>query len=367
MNLASDLVFNPLPGVEREDVSQSVQAPAQQPSQIAGRYCVLLLVIPVLAVLGCIRLGYSEFFLRHGASIWVQSNDAVFDMRDRDCDVLIFGDSTAMTGIDPERVERNTGFKTCNIAVTNSVLAVTHNLTLDHFLANNPKPRVLLIQLSPDGFQPQSSTWTTTVYPEGMLELLRHGSPGQSRRILLHHPQEAVAFAGYAAGFSLYAAVKTFWYHLSSIRPDEDSVTIHNGFFTPPSPARKSCEPAVPLSNPGAGGKSARQVVDEYQRKYADASRVVLVNVAPIPSCDRNLAAFSSQLNGVTSNALLPLPVGLFNDTRHYTADGSALVSRLVSEELNEVADRNPQIDNRRPSTAPALASLRRTQFETRR
>ena len=367
MNLASDLVFHPLPGPEREEVSPSVEAPAQEPSQIARRYCVLLLMVPVLAMLGFIRLGYSDFFLRHGASIWVQSNDAVFDMHDRDCDVLIFGDSTAMTGIDPQRVERETGFKTCNIAVTNAVLAVTHTMTLDHFLAHNARPRVLLIQLSPDGFQPESSSWSATIYPEGMLELLRHGDPTETRRMLLHHPQEAIAFAGYSAGFTLYAAIKAIWYHLTSIRSDEDSVTIHNGFFTPPSPARQSCEPSVALSNPGVGGEYARHLVEQYQRSYADASRVVLVNVAPIPSCDRNLAVFSSQLNGVTSNSLLPLPVTLFNDTRHYTADGSALVSRLVSEELNEIADRNPQIDKRRPPTSPALASLRRAQLETRR
>jgi hypothetical protein len=104
--------------------------------------------------------------------------------------------------------------------------------------------------------------------------------------------------------------------------------------------------------------------VEQYREAYADPSRIVLVNVAPIPSCDQNLAAFSSQLNGITSNALLPLPVSLFNDTRHYTADGSALVSRLVSDELNAVADRNPQIDDRRVSS---LASLQQTQLETRR
>ena len=367
MNLASDLALNPLPDAEVEDISQSVQAPAQESPRIALRYCVLLLLIPLFLVLAGVRLGYSDFFLHHGASIWVQSNDAVFDMRGRECDVLVFGDSTAMTGIDPDRVQRETGFKTCNIAVTNAVLAVTHNLTLDHFLANNPKPRVLLIQLSPDGFQPESSSWTSTIYPEGMLELLRHGDPAQSRRILLHHPQEAIAFAGYAAGFSVYAVAKELWSHLTSTPAEGDSVSIHNGFFTPPSPARKSCEPAEPLSNSVAGGRYARSMVEEYQRKYGSASRVVLVNVAPIPSCDRNLTAFSSQLNGVTSNTLLPLPVGLFNDTRHYTADGSALVSRLVSQELNEVADSNPQIDDRRPSTAPALASLRRAQLRTNR
>jgi hypothetical protein len=64
------------------------------------------------------------------------------------------------------------------------------------------------------------------------------------------------------------------------------------------------------------------------------------------PPATRNLAAFSSQLNGVTSNSLTPLPISLFNDPRHYTAVGSAIVSRLVAQELNAVARRNPQIYN---------------------
>jgi hypothetical protein len=278
---------------------------------------------------------------------------------------LIFGDSTAMTGIDPEVLERNTGFKACNIAVTNAVLAVAHNLTLDRFLARNGKPRVLLIQLSPDGFQPESSEWNSTVYPEGLLELLRHGDPAAARHALLRHPQQAIAFAGYAAGFTAYSVVKDVWFHLTNRRTDEDEVTIHNGFFTPPSPPSRSCKPGTTFSNPKVGGSFPRSVVDGYEKDYAGRSGVVLVNVAPIPSCDQNLEAFASQLNGVTSNALLPLPVGLFNDPRHYTAVGSAVVSRLVSDELNAVAERNPQIDDRRLTESPpvGVASLQRSRL----
>jgi hypothetical protein len=105
-------------------------------------------------------------------------------------------------------------------------------------------------------------------------------------------------------------------------------------------------------------------VVDEFQSGYADRSGIVLVNVAPIPSCDQNLADFSSELNGVTSNSLLPLPVGLFNDPRHYTAVGSAVVSRLVAQELLAVAQSNPQIDDRNPSALPrTIATLQRTRL----
>ncbi len=365
MNVATDLSLTSILAAEQEHVERSTPAPPITPSEAAGRYCLLLLLLPLLAIPGCIRLGCSDFFMRHGASIWVQSNDAVFDMRDRNCDVLIYGDSTAMTGIDPDVIERNTGFKTCNISVTNAVLAVTHNLTLNRYLANNGKPRVLLIQLSPDGFQPEGNAWNQTIYPEGLLELLRHGNPEESRRVLLSHPQQAIAFAGYAAGFTIYSGIKDIWYHMTSRRPDEDSVTIHNGFFTPPAPASTSCEPGATFSNPRAGGNYPRDVVEQYREGYANRSGIVLVNVAPIPSCDQNLAAFSSQLNGVTSNSLLPLPVGLFNDPRHYTAVGSAVVSRLVAQELNTVAQRNPQIDDRAPIVPPisAVASLQRTRL----
>jgi hypothetical protein len=364
MNVATDLALAPILAVEQEEIPQSVPAPPLTPPEVARRYCLLLLILPLLAIPSFIRLGSSDFFLRHGASVWVQSNDAVFSMRDRDCDVLIYGDSTAMTGIDPDVVERNTGFKTCNISVTNAVLAVTHNLTLNRYLANNGKPRVLLVQLSPDGFQPESNAWNQTVYPEGLLELLRHGTPAESRRVLLTHPQQAIAFAGYAAGFTVYSGFKDVWYHMTNRRPEEDTVAIHNGFFTPPSPPSTSCEPGATFSNPRAGGAFPRAVVGEYENGYADRSGIVLVNVAPIPSCDQNLADFSSELNGVTSNSLLPLPVGLFNDPRHYTAVGSAVVSRLVAQELNAVAQRNPQIDDRAPMAMPrTIASLQRTRL----
>lgn len=328
----------------------------------ARRYCLLLFLLPLLAIPACIRLGSSDFFLRHGASVWVQSNDSVFAMRDRKCDVLIFGDSTAMTGINPEVVQRNTGFRTCNIAVTNSVLAVTGTMTLDQYLQHNQRPRVLLIQLSPDGFEPDSYSWRKTVYAEGLVELLRHAPPQVARRALLHHPQEAIAFAGYVAGFTAYAAIKEVVFHATHLRPEEDTIAIHNGFFTPPAPASTSCEPGAVFSDPQTGGAFPRSVVSDYERRYAGRSGVVLVNVAPIPSCDRNLAAFSSQLSGVTSNSLTPLPISLFNDPRHYTAVGSAVVSRLVANELNAVAEQNPAIDDRALPSAPlnAVASLGR-------
>src|ERR1019366_8069768 len=149
------------------------------------RYCLILVLLPLFAIPAFIALGRSDFFLHHRARVWGQANDQVFDARDRECDVLVYGDSPAMTGIDPQKVEEQTGFRTCNISVTNAVMAVTGNLTLDAFLAHNRRPKVLLVQLSPDGFQPGSTIWHNTLYAEGLLELLRHGRPGEARQVLL--------------------------------------------------------------------------------------------------------------------------------------------------------------------------------------
>ena len=322
-------------------------------------YCWLIVLLPLLAIPALIRLGRSDFFLRHGASVWVQSNDAVFNMQDRNCDVLIFGDSTAMTGIDPEVVERATGFHACNIAVTNAVLAVTGNLTLDHFLDHNARPKMLIVQLSPDDFQAENRIWHHTIYAEGLLELLRHGSPAEARRVLLTHPKESIAFAGYAAGFSAYYAMKDVWFRTTHLRSEEDQVQVRNGFFTAPSPARTYCDATEKLDDRSGRG-FAQSISDDYRAHYSDRSSVVLVDVAPIPSCDGNLAAYASQLKGVTSNDLQPLPIGLFNDGRHYTAIGSRIVSTLIARQVNEVAVKNPGLDDRisPPSSVAVLRNV---------
>jgi hypothetical protein len=348
--------------ISREPMDESAEL-----SKISFRYCVLIVLLPVLAVPFFILLGSSDFFIRHGASVWVRSNDAVFDMHDRECDVVVYGDSTAMTGIDPDLVEERTGFRTCNIAVTNAVLAVTNNLTLDRFLAQNSKPRVILVQLSPDGFQAENHAWDRTIYAEGLLELLRHGKPGDVRRVMFTHPEESVSFAGYAAGFSAWYFMKDVWFHATHLRSEEDTVMVRNGFFTPPSPARTSCAPATSVvSDDARQSKFSRSLVADYRNSYSNRAGLVLINVAPIPACDQNLAAFQAQLDGVTSNSLVPLPIQYFNDGRHYTAPGSQIVSKAISNELNAVASRYPAIDDRVPA-AHVVASLRRVRLRKSR
>ena len=351
------------------DSASPVDAPAGAPTgKSAVRYCLTLVLLPLLAIPAFIALGRSDFFLHHGASVWVQANDQIFDARDRECDVLVYGDSTAMTGIDPQKVEEQTGFRTCNISVTNAVLTVTGNLTLDTFLAHNRRPKVLLLQLSADGFQPGSTIWHNTIYAEGLLELLRHGRASEAHRVLMTHPAESISFAGYAAGFTVWFGLKDAWFHLTHQRSEEDSVVVQNGFFTPPLPALTSCEASVSrvaVGNPRLTAFS-HSVVENFRRTYSDRADTVLVNVAPIPDCDANLAAYTAELKGVTSNQLLPLPVGYFNNCCHFTAQGSEIVSSLIAREVSAADGRSLRSAEHIPPTHD-LATLRRVRLRVRR
>ena len=296
-------------------------------------YSLLLVGLPLLAIPAMIALGSTDFFLHHGASVWVQANDSIFSMHDRQCDVLVFGDSTAMTGVDPAQVQVATGLRTCNIAVTNAVLAVIGNLPLDNFLAHNLRPQVLLLQFSPDDLERESHVWTRTIYAEGLLELLRHGSGKEVRSTLLGHPAETVAFAGYVAGYSAYYGLRRLWSALTRTPMAERSVVVRNGFFTPPMAARTRCEPTdrkVAVSD----REFPASFVADLLARYRGRADMVLINVAPIPDCDENLAAFQVQLAGVTSNPVHGLPIRLFNDERHYTAAGARVLSREIAAQI---------------------------------
>ena len=321
----------PDPHPNREGVlPTSARTPIAQRTPL---YLVLLLVLPLLAVPAAIAFGRSDLFLRFGASVWVRADDAIFTAQNRTCDILIFGDSTAMTGIDPALLTSITGHPACNIAVTNAVLAVAGTLPLDRFLAHNSRPRALVIQLSPESFATRKRSWESTAYPEGLLELLRWSDPHTARKALLTHPQEALGFAGYTAGYTAFAVFKRTWERLSKTQSAEDRIVIHNGFFTPPGRALTACSVSeIPPPQPG-DRIAAQTLIDDLRARYAGRADHLLIDTAPIPGCDPNRPALEHELGTVTGD-LATYPINLFNDERHYTAAGSRQLTQDLATRL---------------------------------
>src|ERR1700680_1216284 len=72
-------------------------------------YILTLLLIPFTFLASSIPIVRSASFPVDSADPFLLNLDHAFDLKHVDCGVVIFGDSTALTGIDPITIERYTG------------------------------------------------------------------------------------------------------------------------------------------------------------------------------------------------------------------------------------------------------------------
>ena len=89
-------------------------------------------------------------------------------MKHQDCDVVLYGDSTALTGLDPDIVQRITGLKSCNIAEAGWIEDVVGtDFPLQAYLKDNKRPRFIVTDITPSLFarsRPPSSSIASTAF-----------------------------------------------------------------------------------------------------------------------------------------------------------------------------------------------------------
>ncbi len=74
--------------------------------------------------------------------------------------------------------------------------------------------------------------------------------------------------------------------------------------------------------------------IDEARKRYSAQGVKVLVLVSPIPECDSQREIYRNLAPHVDGGPLL-LPLELFNDSdRHYTREGSEVVSAMVAQKI---------------------------------
>jgi hypothetical protein len=74
-------------------------------------------------------------------------------------DVVFVGDSTCRTGLDPERFERLTGLSAYNLGSLRGIGAAGFVITAKAYLLHHPKPRALVLCVTPTCFEIDSGTF----------------------------------------------------------------------------------------------------------------------------------------------------------------------------------------------------------------
>ena len=292
----------------------------------------LLLVAALCAGMGIAYAGIlvatSAGFPRLLFTPYNQVENYPFSLNHEDCEILIYGDSSAMTGVNPVRLEALTHHKTCNISQTQPTVVATGTLAIDLYLKQNALPKYLVIQLAPETFYQPHGLDTLAGFDPIML-MLRHDPGHATTKKLLRNPLPTLRFLSLALQ-DRYWPNRAYGASFLELykRPIADYYA-HSGFLTMPKPSETACGDPKPLGSPADFGW-----IDDARKRYSAQGVKVLVLVSPIPECDSQREIYR-ELAPHVDGGPSTLPVGLFNDSdRHYTREGSEAVSAMVAQKI---------------------------------
>ena len=113
-----------LQDVEELQPSEPCSTRPERTSRRYFYYSLTLAIVPLVAVLASFLIARSSWYLRHQRNSYLAISDYPFTLKNAGCEVIIYGDSSALTGVSPPVIEATTHLRTCNIAQPNTALAI---------------------------------------------------------------------------------------------------------------------------------------------------------------------------------------------------------------------------------------------------
>jgi hypothetical protein len=255
-----------------------------------------------------------------------------------DCEIALYGDSSALHGLDPATITAATGLSACNIAETGPVEDVVGTeYPLDTYLRHNKRPRYLVMMFTPAYYAPYRAPFTR-FYPQGVLYAVKYGDLRKLALGLLRHPTWMVHFSVWA-GQNLVERVFT---GLQPTPGPAEQLAIaarfdretHQGYIPYPHGPETSCvrdtwDPSQRMVGRFADGLAA------MRQRYATGGTQVFVEITPAAACSSQLEEFRRDSDGLHDNAFQTLPIHDFAEGDvHLTDAGAQIVSRQVAAQI---------------------------------
>jgi hypothetical protein len=317
-------------------VSEHTDGP---PTRLYARYLLPLILVPLLLPVAAVLIVPTAWFARHSGISYLLTVAYGPTLRDTNCQVVIYGDSTAMLGIDPERVRQLTGLTTCNIAEYMGITMLDGTRLVDQYLAHNQRPRYLIFNYAPEDLNPDQQYDNTNIHLfEAITYALRQ--PGRGAKLLLGHPGE---FFDWSCRGLRMAAERLVTKPFESVPTKPFSPEIQ--YLRNRTVSRMVPDDARALSSCSYVSKASapdKNWIEFLRSKYGRDGTTVLIDATPIPACDPNLAFFLGKLSGVIDNRVDTLPVSDFLEGgRHTTTAGSVLLSERIASQIRTL-ENNP-------------------------
>ncbi len=251
------------------------------------RYLVALMVLPLALYLLPFVLVRLPDFEHWGGCLYGPLLDFGFASSGENADVVIFGDSSALFGIDPRQMSAALGRRVINLPNTIGSLPVTGDMALRHYLRSNRSPSLLVFYFAPWNLNYSHEETSGLIY-EGEEMLARHGSAAEIFAFARTHPLDPVLFPFRFYGAVPRAAVLGAMGH----RPGASMVAAAMGHV--------STAPTVPVF--GGSCRLPAELVREVgfdsaqalAAKYKSPETKIVFFIAPVPSCG-NAAELTSR------------------------------------------------------------------------
>lgn len=307
--------------------------PASWPKNTGRWFALTLIALPAFIFSSAFWIASTDWFVANATPAYLQWMDAQYSIRNRDCAILIFGDSTALTGIEPRILSQRTGLTACSIAQTRGVVGALGTDLLDRYLQKNPAPQFIVFAFSPDNWHPQKQ-WDEIAFGEGLFLMLRHYPASEWLRAAIKHPAIAFSFALHVDELILGKIIgKTLHWSPMQLGPDPG---LELGHMTMNFPAQDHCL-SGDLHAPPVPRMPDPIYMSELRAKYSQTTAAkpttVLLAVSPIPDCDPQFSLYSTKLAGLLDFPLQQYPIADFNSfDRHFTRAGSQRYSAELAD-----------------------------------
>lgn len=288
-------------------------------------YILPLIAVPFVILVLAVLIVPTKWFAERAGVQYLMTMGYGASLHNANCQVVIYGDSTAMIGVYPEIIAARTGLSTCNIAEFEGMTMINDTLVLDQFLQNNPRPRFIVFVYAPESFDPQSQRHNPIISRfEAITYRLRQPHKLYGLLSLMKHPDDVFAWADHGVRLSLEGLrAKPFPSSVAQIRyatggrvPFQDAPLL-------------SCQYRSNAERPN------KHWVNGLRSKYGNDGTTVLVDSVLLPACDPDLAYFRRELSGVIDNQLDPLPMhDYYSGGRHVNQEGSVPLSNMLAAQL---------------------------------
>ena len=273
------------------------------------RYLLTLAAVMALIFVAPFFLARSAFYDRVDPSFYAKSLNYAYETAGQNADIVIFGDSTALLGIDPSRMTSALGVKVLNLPNTQATLIVNDDMSLSHYLNTNRPPKLILFYFAPWDFDYGHIDFNTLPTYEGEQLLLRRGTPQAIRAFGRKHPREILLFP-----LRFYGTFWQFTSHHTSVSTQEAQLIATRGHvdIVSPSILQAPCRfPQYLIDNVRFSW------MHDLGERYRSPETQVLYYVAPVPACENVSELLARPYEQLPASPPKAVPLDFFiNDVR---------------------------------------------------